>query len=287
MRRRTAFTLIEMLVVISIIALLIGILLPSLGSARKNARKMENNSRVRGIYQVLISHANGNSGKMPGLNAKGGTIADGADTNESGDGESVQGRYAIILKRKLVSPEFLVSPIDTAGGRYRWDPGDKFATKVEHNNYSYALLCIYQSAFMTRNFRKEEWSGGNSNEKAIIVCDRNIGAGTKAPPTGGGTSPDMAASVHNGEKWEGSAAWNDGHVSFLEKYYELETRYGSCGIKALVNPTTGVGKDNIFETQPTFTNGSDGWMVHCGYTVADTTTVSDKSKTDCGADAGK
>jgi prepilin-type N-terminal cleavage/methylation domain-containing protein len=55
-----AFTLVELLVVISIIALLIGILIPTLGNARMSARKVVDLAVARQLKIAYINHAEDN-----------------------------------------------------------------------------------------------------------------------------------------------------------------------------------------------------------------------------------
>lgn len=64
-RLRRAFTLVELLVVIGIIALLIAILLPALNKARESANTLKCQANIRSIIQLMQLHANAHKGYMP------------------------------------------------------------------------------------------------------------------------------------------------------------------------------------------------------------------------------
>jgi prepilin-type N-terminal cleavage/methylation domain-containing protein/prepilin-type processing-associated H-X9-DG protein len=62
---RGAFTLVELLVVIGIIAILVSILLPSLSKARNQAARVKCASNMRQLYQACLMFAQENNGRLP------------------------------------------------------------------------------------------------------------------------------------------------------------------------------------------------------------------------------
>lgn len=81
----SAFTLIELLTVIAIIAILMGLLFPAIGAVKENARRVQAKNDLMQIV-AAVKHYYTEYGKMPSLVAPGG--GGGANQSASGSGEA-------------------------------------------------------------------------------------------------------------------------------------------------------------------------------------------------------
>lgn len=75
--RRQAFTLIELLVVIAVVALLIGILVPSLAGARRVARLVVCQANMRSVATSMAVYINDSKDFLPGPNSSGSDLQQG------------------------------------------------------------------------------------------------------------------------------------------------------------------------------------------------------------------
>src|SRR4051794_38281179 len=112
-KHSSAFTLVELLVVIGIIALLVSILLPALNRARRQAATVQCSSNMRQLAQAMLMYIQDNKGVLPPA-----TIPSGASSPLYPNGwwwatELVRQKYV---------------PVDTANV-YR-SPGSTTADKV-------------------------------------------------------------------------------------------------------------------------------------------------------------
>ena len=97
-RPARAFTLVELLVVISIIALLIGVLLPALGRARDSARTVRCLTNLRAIAQAMVTYTVDHRGRIvPAYNLPPATPT--AATNYTGGPAQPLDGWACLLDR--------------------------------------------------------------------------------------------------------------------------------------------------------------------------------------------
>ena len=150
-----AFTLIELLVVIAIIALLIGILLPSLGQARDTAKRLECMSNLRQMGVGFTTYSASNRGYF-----------------SSGPFDNRVRKHA---KGYIIEEEWANSASDTRGGveRIGW------IADMVNGGYGAPgqLLCPTAPAQNNQNLHTSRLNDDGFNEYTIEDRDRIIQAG--------------------------------------------------------------------------------------------------------------
>ena len=264
MKRMRAFTLVELLVVIAIIALLVGLLLPALAKAQKNAKTLKDKAQIRGIHQAFLGFANEAKGKLPtpGLIHRQEADLDGdgfPDTWVTGFGPENYLRnhsaplYSACIAQNLFGPDILIGPtevnpvivedIDYDYSAFDptnitdisgfWDPDFKVDIHLDdseaNSSYFHLALCGQRKNLKWRNTQAE----GDP-----MLSTRGVEDGLL---TGVEYTQSQTLELHGPrQQWVGNVVFNDNHTETVDNFYPALTSYER------VDSQTGAIKDNIF-----------------------------------------
>lgn len=259
---KRGFTLIELLVVIAIIALLVGLLLPALAKAQRNAKSMKDAAQLKQIHQAMTIFANENDDILPtpGLINR---LADPYLQKEvPGNGpEDNKHNHSAALHSAMIAKEFYntdiiigpteENPVVEEYKEYRyeeynpigdvyWD--DDLAVNIdaelgdnEVSNLSYANLALIGQR------KKTKWRN-SSKENDAMLSTRGTWEGDFTDETGAGNYTQSYTLLLHGPKkeWMGNVVYSDNHTDVADSFYPDLVSYEPVASDGQLT------KDNIF-----------------------------------------
>ena len=232
--KKRAFTLVELLVVISIIAILIGILMPALANARASARQLEDSKKSQSLHQGWLTYAAQNDEQFPTPShidalphpVHGEQMGFGAPDWEL---NTTPNMHSAAVMANLYTPLDMQSPTEASPHVYPaeynydlynpypadgeedvlWDDGMRgdLSAGGEGCHFSYSSMPLFGDRF------RREWQAGGHSDFAIL--------GNRGPKYGEHQENHTTYLFHGQpDSWSGNIVFNDNHIDFLNHWLD-------------------------------------------------------------------
>ncbi len=203
MQRRHAFTLLELLIVIAIIAILAALLLPAIEGVRAQARRVQCMSQLKqmGIGFTVFSHDHGGHFPMKVPASLGGSREFVDAANRLAGDFYFAFRHFQTLSNQLVTPKLLACPVDrqhTAASNF---------PALKNENVSY--------------FINTDAEPGSSD--SIVAGDRNLNVTASRVRLDGTNGLSWTGDMHH---FSGNVLFGDGHVEHWKNRALLDATRG-------------------------------------------------------------
>ncbi|HEV8604423.1 MAG TPA: type II secretion system protein [Tepidisphaeraceae bacterium] len=234
-KQRPAFTLVELLVVIAVIAILIALLIPALNAVRERANRLKCMSNLRAIGQAMKIYAHDNKEHYPRT-----LYADGSNAYFFNDearpdpfsginmyaNDVTMGMFLLVRYRMLKLEQFLcpssnqeLDRVYSSGGQ-EIPPTQRSNFKRTHpgsGTLSYAFANQYPTATFYRDSRREFKHSLSAPAENAIAADRNDGIDRYRTINPDAPREDITAMNSRNHRSEGqNVLFNDGSVQWCK-----------------------------------------------------------------------